>query len=69
MLGRYPKNEETDFYEVEKVCPRVETYEEFEKVLLQHLNTSNANWDTCSSILNKHWTSRRLALLEEILKR
>jgi hypothetical protein len=69
MLGRYPHNEETDFYEVEKVCPRVESYEEFEKVLLQHLNASNPNWDTYSSILDKHWTSRRLALLEEILKR
>lgn len=67
LLGRYPKNEETDFYELPKVCPNIDTYEDFETTLLGYLNQKNTSFATHRKILDKHYTSRRAQQLAEIL--
>lgn len=68
LLGRYPKNEETDFYELPKVCPNVSSYEEFETTLLGYLNQPAPSFATYREILDKHYTSRRAEQLLEVLK-
>lgn len=65
LLGRYPKNEETDFYELDKVCPNIESYDEFETILLGYLNQRDSSFDLHREVLEKHYTSRRA---QELLK-
>jgi hypothetical protein len=36
LLGRYPVNEATEFYELKDVCPNVDSYDHFEETLLNH---------------------------------
>lgn len=68
LLGRYPKNEETDFYELSKVCPNIVSYEHFEGTMLSYLNQSAPSFDLHRQILDKHYTSQRAQLLMEITK-
>ncbi|OON67485.1 hypothetical protein B0919_17790 [Hymenobacter sp. CRA2] len=69
LIGKYPDNEETEFYELKKVCPSVGSYEEFEQVMLRYLNDDKPSFDTHRAILDKHYTSCRATLLKEILAR
>jgi len=57
LLGKYPKNEDTDYYELEKVCPNIVSYEQFEGILLDYLNLTNPSFVMHRAILNKHYTS------------
>jgi hypothetical protein len=68
LLGRYPENEETSYYELEKVCPNITSYDHFEQVLLGYLNAPEPSFDRHREILNKHYTSCRAKQLTEILK-
>ncbi|KAA9332260.1 hypothetical protein F0P96_12325 [Hymenobacter busanensis] len=67
LLGKYPDNEETAFYELPRVCPNVESYAVFENTLLGYLNQSNPDFSVHREILDKHYTSRRAELLQDIL--
>lgn len=67
LLGRYPQNEETDFYELAKVCPNIESYDEFEITLLGYLNQKQPSFDAYRAILEKHYTSRRAQQLIRLL--
>jgi hypothetical protein len=67
MLGRYPENEETRFYDVPKVCPHIETYEQFESTLLNYLSATDVPVDLYMDILSKHYTSVRACEIREII--
>jgi hypothetical protein len=69
LLGKYPRNEETEFYELERVCPNIESYEAFETVLLGYLAQEHPSFVTHREILNKHYTSSRACQIAEIAKR
>jgi hypothetical protein len=68
LLGRYPQNEETDFYELAKVCPNIESYKEFEVTLLGYLNQQEPSFDLPREILEKHYTSQRAQQLIKLLE-
>lgn len=68
LLGRYPQNEETAFYELDKVCPHIETYAQFENALQAHLARPSVPLSKYISILKKHYTSCRTKQLSVILK-
>jgi hypothetical protein len=68
LLGRYPDNAETRFYELEKVCPNVASYEQFEQTVLHYLAQETAPLDLYNEILQKHYTSQRAIQLQELLK-
>lgn len=67
LLGKYPKNDDTDYYELEKVCPNITSYEHFEQTLLQYLNTEKPSFEVHRAILSKHYTSCRAKLLMDII--
>ncbi|RYE23679.1 MAG: hypothetical protein EOP45_06630 [Sphingobacteriaceae bacterium] len=69
LLGRYPDNEETRYYELERVCPNITGYEEFETTMKGYLSQQNPSFDVHREILNKHYTSRRAQQLTVILRR
>lgn len=67
LLGRYPDNEETKYYELQRVCPNIENYEAFEQIMLGYLQQKNSNFDTHREILSKHYTSCRAIELTRLL--
>ncbi|GAA4495782.1 hypothetical protein GCM10023172_08020 [Hymenobacter ginsengisoli] len=67
LLGKYPDNEETRFYQLSEVCPNVASYAQFEDLMLSYLKQSEAPLDLYESILQKHYTSCRAALLQKLI--
>ncbi len=68
LLGRYPDNEETRFYELPRVCPNITSYEQFEQVVLGYLAQERAPLELYNEILQKHYTSQRAIQLQQLLK-
>jgi ribosome-binding protein aMBF1 (putative translation factor) len=64
-MGRYPDTDETRFFEISKVCPNIDTYDNFEKVLDVYLNNKMEKHDFSEyeKILNQHYTSKRILKL------
>lgn len=67
VIARYPKNEDTDFYEMEKICKSISSYEEF-KQKMNMARTTPIDFNLYSSYLEKHYTSARVDMLNKILK-
>ena len=69
LLGRYPDNEETRFYELARVCPNTQSYEEFEITMSDYLSQQQPSFDTHRDILAKHYTSCRAQQLAQLMAR
>ena len=67
LIGRYPDNAETRFYELAKVCPHVDTYPEFEALMHRYLAQEPGPLPAYEAILSQHYTSCRAALLHRLL--
>jgi hypothetical protein len=67
LLGKYPDNAETRYYELNKVCPNITSYEEFAQTLGGYLQQKSPSFDTHRAILDKHYTSVRAKELRAIL--
>lgn len=68
LIGRYPDNEETDFFEFSNICPNANSYEEFEKIILQYLTKNEFPVNDYAKILGKHYTSVRCRQLINFIK-
>jgi hypothetical protein len=68
IIARYKKNSDTDFYELEKFSPSINTYGEFEDAM-NKARESNIDMQMYSEYLEKHYTSKRADLLKTILKK
>lgn len=44
IIARYPKNFETDFFNLNKISPSVTTYEEFQKLLTLYINNDSTDY-------------------------
>ena len=67
VIARYPKNSDTDFYELSKFSKNIETYEDFETAMDKARNTSiDSNF--YEKYMSKHYTSVRAGQLVNILK-
>lgn len=68
VIARYPKNEETDFYDMNTHGTSIENYGEFkmemDNILKRGANMPNIN---LNEYLNKHNTATRIELLNSIL--
>ena len=71
VMGRYPKNPDTDFYEMEKYCPSIKNQQEFEETLELFFNEKWAKQQISSypAYLKKHSTSSSIQVLEDILQK
>ncbi len=67
VLARYPKNPDTDYYELDKMSARIETYEQFE-IAMDELRIKEVDVPLYSSYLEKHYTSVRVQTLLEYLE-
>lgn len=67
LIARYRNNSDTDYYELNSICPSIDTYEDFEKRMDYCLNNP-VDMKFYSDYLSKHYTSVRAKQLTEILK-
>lgn len=67
ILARYPKNSDTDYFELDKFSPSIETYEQFEE-RMDYCRTHDVDMKFYSDYLKKHYTSTRAKELQDILK-
>lgn len=66
ILARYPKNSDTEYFELDRFCHSINSYEEFES-RMDYCRSHNVDMDTYSKYLEKHYTSARAKELTEIL--
>jgi hypothetical protein len=69
VMAHYPKNADTDFYEIDKLCKDIASYEVFENQLDCLRSIKEVPVENYLNYLNKHYTSKRLGLFEDILKK
>ncbi|MDL2323269.1 glycosyltransferase family 1 protein [Bacteroidales bacterium OttesenSCG-928-A17] len=69
VMGRYIENPDTEFYELNKYCPLVETYDDFKSTLNLFFDREwSANHIShYYTYLQKHITSTRTPILKQIL--
>lgn len=67
VLARYPQNSDTDYYELDKFSPSIETYEQFEE-RMDYCRVHNIDIDFYNNYLDKHYTSTRAKELNNLLK-
>ena len=68
VLCRYIPNADTEFFELEKFCPPINTYEQFERLLDEALSKP-IDSEFYARYLKMHFTSVRAKQLEEILSK
>lgn len=66
IIARYPQNADTAWYEIDKICKCVESYEEFANLMDQY-REEEVDYKKYNEYLKKHYTSQRVELLREIL--
>ena len=68
VIARYPDNSDVEYYELERFCPSINSYKDFEKVL-DKARTETVNLAFYSNYLAKHYTSVRAHELSNILNK
>ena len=68
VIGHYPMSDDVMWYQLDKVVPNVNNYIEFESMLEKMLNT-NLNISCVKRFMAHHYTSQRVGLLIDILKK
>ena len=68
VVARYPDNADTRFYELNRVCPNVDSYAQFEELLLKYLQSTSVPVSLYEEIVRRHATSRRAEELQHLLK-
>jgi len=68
VMAHYPKNADTEYYELNTLCTDIDSYEEFEKQLNTYREQKEVPIAKYTEYLNKHYTSERINLLVEILE-
>ncbi|WP_133575950.1 hypothetical protein [Pedobacter metabolipauper] len=68
LLGRYPDTDETRSYELQRYCPNVDSYLEFETLLSSYLSGSGPDLDAYVSFLKKHYTSNVALQLKDYVE-
>ena len=67
VISRYADNSDTEYFELDKITQRVNSYEEFEHAMDLVCRT-NINVEKYNNYLNKQYTSTRMKQLREILE-
>ncbi|GHT51348.1 hypothetical protein AGMMS49982_08540 [Bacteroidia bacterium] len=68
VIVRYKKNSDTDYYQLDKFCSNIETYEQFEKEM-DKARSTEVDMKMYSEYLENHYTSKRVELFKTILEK
>ena len=67
IIARYTNNPDTEYYDINKICPICDSYEMFEKAL-DRSREEKPDLQTYMKYLEKHYTSTRVDMLRHIIK-
>lgn len=67
VIGRYVRNSDTEFYELDKVLDHCDCYEQFCD-LLDNARCEDVDMKLYASFLDKHYTTQRIPVLNDILR-
>jgi len=67
MLGRYTDNQETRELELGRICPNIQSYEEFSKYLNDYLSAEEWDWTAQREFVSKNLTSVRAHFIQETM--
>ena len=65
VIARYPNNPDTEYYEMQRIAPTINTYEEFEQAM-DYALTHPVDEALYKEYLQKHYTSVRAKELKEM---
>lgn len=68
VIGHYPDNADTRYYELSSIIPNVNNYDEFESAL-DSLRAHPFDYSKIAAYMEQHYTSTRVTLLKNILKK
>lgn len=68
VIGHYPDNADTRYYELNSLIPNVDNYEEFERAL-DALRAKPFDFSSIAAYMEKHYTSKRVDMLMTLLKK
>ena len=68
VIGHYPDNADTRYYELNTLILNVDNYEEFERAL-DALRAKPLDFSRIAAYMEKHYTSKRVDMLKTILKK
>lgn len=68
IIARFPKNPDTDWYCMDKICHNIESYDDFKNTMEEYLK-KDIDIDLYNGYLEKHYTSKRVEMLKDIIKR
>lgn len=68
VIGHYPDNADTRWYDLPSIIPNVDSYTQFEKVL-DDMRKNPVDTEAIKRFMKKHYTSARVEMLREILNR
>ena len=66
VIGHYPVSDDTEWYELSKYIPNVDTYQDFER-WMDHYRKTDFDIAKAKEFLTKHYTSSRVPILKKIL--
>lgn len=69
VLGHYPDNPDTEYYDLKSVVPQINSYSDFEFYMNLYRSKPSRDIVECRNYINKHNTSSRVVLLKNILKK
>lgn len=67
VIGRYPKTIETDYFQLDQICPAVQSYDAFKDLANQYLSKREQPLEKNRAYLQNHYTSKRAALLKDLI--
>lgn len=68
VIGHYPNNADTRYYQLDNLIPNVNNYDEFERAL-DSLRSKPLDFYRIAAYMEKHYTSTRVEMLKRILKK
>lgn len=68
IIARFPKNADTEWYNMNEICHNIESYDDFKNTMEKYL-TTKVDIELYKSYLDRHYTSKRVEMLKEIIKR
>ncbi|MCI5116481.1 MAG: hypothetical protein D3913_00670 [Candidatus Electrothrix sp. LOE1_4_5] len=66
IVARYPKNADTDFFQLETICPSITSYDKFKERMNIVLHTAPPILKN-EEYLRHHYTSKRVEILKRLL--
>lgn len=69
ILGHYPDNADTEYYNLKSIAPQIKSYNDFKRYMDLYRSLPPRDIMECKSYISKHNTSSRIILLKDILSR